>query len=582
VTEHADIIEDALDIAIPASDGLVLDDTRRLTGPGLLWDHPGAVLDVLFRDHAPDTVMANWHEEARRVMDAIGWSDQSITTRAYDGGVSLAISAPLDQLYSATFVAQTAWHFCAAKLLNVDTSGFDTMVADLTSVMAREANPRLINILQHAEARGVGFLVDDDTLSLGYGKNSQSWPVLDLPEPGTINWSGLADIPVAVITGTNGKTTTTRLACAIARAAGRTAGLTSTDMVSVGDDVLDRGDYSGPGGARLLLRDPRLEIGYLEVARGGILRRGLPLTHARAALVTNVAADHLGQYGINTVEDLATAKLAVHRALGAQGHLVLNADDPLIVAEAARINIDVTWFSLDPENPNITEARAANQPCGWLDNTTLILFDGAQGQTILDVADIPITMNGAARYNVRNALGAACLSQAMEIGIDAIRNGLRNFQNDPKDNPGRCNEFAVNGARVFVDFAHNPHSIEAVTSAMRAIPAKRRFVMLSHAGDRSDQDIAEVTASALAMQPDFLIASELSDHLRGRNEGDVTRLIVKAARAHGMTDDQVLHATSPADGAAQILTHLQDGDLALLLVLSERDAIFEMLERQAG
>ena len=579
MTDHADIIEDALDISIPSSDRLVLDDTRRLTGPGLLWDHPGAVLDVLFCDFKADSVMAVWHEQAPRVLDAIGWTDQSITSRAYEGGVSLAISAPMDQLYSATFAAQTAWHFCAAELLNVDAGDFDTMIADLTSVMAREANPRLIEIIKRAEALGIGFLADDDTLSLGYGKSSQSWPVLDLPEPETIDWSGLADIPVAVITGTNGKTTTTRLACAIAKAAGKIAGLTSTDMVSVGDDILDRGDYSGPGGARLLLRDPRLEIGYLEVARGGILRRGLPLTHARAALVTNVAADHLGQYGINTVEELATTKLAVHRALKDGGALVLNADDPLIVAEAANLSVDIVWFSLDPENPNITKARANNQPCGWLDDTSLMLFDGVQNQTILDVADIPITMNGAAGYNVRNALGAVCLSQAMGIGIEAIRTGLRNFQNDPKDNPGRCNEFAVKGARVFVDFAHNPHSIEAVTSAMHAIPAKRRFVMLSHAGDRSDQDIAEVTASALAMQPDVLVASELADHLRGRKEGEVTRLIVKAARAHGLTDDQVLHATSPADGAAQILAHLQEGDLALLLVLSERDAIFDMLEQ---
>ncbi|GJL96805.1 MAG: Mur ligase [Hyphobacterium sp.] len=581
MTEHADIIEEALEIRIPTSERLVLNDTRRLTGPGLLWDYPGAVLDVLFRDFDANIVISAWHGQARRVLDAIGWAEQRITSRAYEGGVSLAISAPMDQLYSATFAAQTAWHFCAARLLKVDAGDFDTMIADLTSLMTREANPRLLDLIKRAEAHGVGFLVDDDVFSLGYGKASSSWPVLDLPKPDAVNWSKLADIPVAMITGTNGKTTTTRLACAMARAAGKIAGLTSTDMVSVGDNILDRGDYSGPGGARLLLRDRRLEMAYLEVARGGILRRGLPLTHARAALVTNVAADHLGQFGINTVEELATTKLAVHRALGADGILVLNADDALVVAEAANLAVDIHWFSLDPENTNIARARAHNRPCGWLDGTTLMLFDGVQSQAILDVDEIPITMKGAARYNVRNALGAACLSQAMGVGIDAMRTGLRHFQNDPKDNPGRCNEFVVKGARVFVDFAHNPHSIEAVTSAMRAIPAKRRFVMLSHAGDRSDQDIVDVTASALAMNPDHLIASELSEHLRGRNEGDVTRLIIKVARSRGLNDDQILHASSPADGAAQILDRLQEGDLALLLVLSERDAIFEMLEKQA-
>lgn len=570
-------IEDALTIPFPSSKQLVLDDTRRLTGPNLLWAHPGAVMDVFYEGFDADRILALWQKNARRVLDAIGWENQIYIERRFDGGVNLALSAPMDQLYSAIFVGQTIWHFCAAELLEEAPGDFAVMIDDLKSIMAREANPRLIALIIAANDRQIDVLCDDDDLSLGHGKGSQTWPVTDLPNPDDVNWDGLFNIPVAMITGTNGKTTTTRLCSAIAKASGQTAGLTSTDFVQVGDDILDHGDYSGPGGARMLLRDPRLEIATLEVARGGILRRGLPLRRARVAVVTNVAADHLGQYGVNTVPELAEAKFAVHRTLADDGVLVLNADDPFVVAQAAKTPSAIWWFSLDPDTPQITKSCAAEIPCAWLDDDTLIFFDGTKKIEIENVSAIPITMGGAARYNILNALAAVCVSRAMCVEFDVIRTGLAEFQSNPKDNPGRCNEFEVNGARVFVDFAHNPHSISAVAQAMAAIPAKRRFVMLSHAGDRSDQDIQDVTATALSMNPDYLVATELPNYLRGRELGEIPSLIRDACIEQGIHSDRILTASSPSNAVRQILDMLKPGDLALLLVLSERDEIFEML-----
>jgi cyanophycin synthetase len=572
-------IEDALSIPIASADNLVLDDTRRLTGPNMLWEHPGAVMDVFYEGYADEKITELWQHYSRQVLDAVGWAEQKSIARCFDGGVNLAISAPMDQLYSAIFVAQTAWRFCAASLLGQPPGDFTAMVDDLKSVMAREANPALIDLIEAAYDHNVDVLTDDDDLSLGHGIGSAVWPVSDLPSVADVPWDRLHDIPVALITGTNGKTTTTRLCAAIAKAAGKVAGLTSTDFVRVGDDILDRGDYSGPGGARMLLRDPRLEMAYLEVARGGILRRGLPLRRARAAIVTNVAADHLGQYGVNTVADLAVAKFAVYRTLADDGVLVLNADDPYVVAEAARTPANICWFSLDPKSVQIMDAQSTSKPCAWLQDSTLCYFDGAKATNVIDVAAIPLTMGGAARYNVQNALGALCMSRAMGLSDKAICAGLSGFQNDPKDNPGRCNEFHVNGARVYVDFAHNPHSIAAVTGAMAAIPAKRRFITLSHAGDRSDQDIRDVTATALELKPDYVVAVELFDYLRGRKTGEITMLIADECIKHGMTPDQIIHASSPLDGTSKVLDKLQTGDLALLLVLSEREKIFEMLEQ---
>jgi len=576
--EVHNINKKTLNISIPSADNLILNDSRRLTGPGLLWEYPGAVLDVFFHDINAEQVIKVWNREARRVLNGIGWQNQRIIDRRFDGGVNLAISAPMDQLYSATFAVQTAWHFCASELLNKKSDNFEDMISSLQEIMVKESNPSLVTLMEAAAEHCVDVLSDDAELSLGHGKGSRTWPINDLPSPKDINWQALYDIPVALITGTNGKTTTARLCNAIGTASGLVAGLTSTEFVRVGDDILDHGDYSGPGGARMLLRDPRLEIAYLEVARGGILRRGLPLRRASAALVTNVAADHLGNYGINTVEDLALAKFSVHRTLADDGILVLNADDELVVAEASRIQTKLCWFSLNSNATQIISSKSEGISCAWLENSSLMYFDGKQTDLVINVQEIPLTMGGAAQYNVRNALGALCISRALGLSNDAIRMGLSQFNSNPKDNPGRCNEFSVNGARVFVDFAHNPHSISAVTEAMASIPAKKRFILMGIGGDRSDQAIRNSTQSALSLQPDYFVAVELPEYLRGRESGEVSQLIADQCRTHGLSQDQIITSDSPLTGVEVVLEKLQPGDLALLLILSDREQIFKMLE----
>ncbi len=560
---------------IASSAALRTGDCRRLTGPGLLWDRAGAVLEAEFLDFVPERVAALWQHHARRVLDGVGWGGEGCTERLYPGGIAVAVSAPLDQLYSATYVVQVAWAFVAADLLGAVRGDFAAMVADLCCVMAREADPALRALVAEAGARGLEVLADEDFVTLGHGCASQSWPAGALPA--VVAWEGLANLPLGLITGTNGKTTTTRLAMAMAREAGIVAGLTSTDMVRVGDAVLERGDFSGPSGARLLLRDQRLEMGFLELARGGILRRGLPVRQAMAAVVTNVASDHLGEYGITTVAELAAVKFAIRRGLRAGGVMILNADDAPVVAEAARLGLDACWFSLDAGAPQIVAARAAGQRCGYMEDGVMWLSDAAGAQRVIAVADVPISMGGAAGYNVANALAAMCLCDVLGVERAATGRALAAFRSDPKDNPGRCNEFAYNGARVFVDFAHNPHSIAAVTGALAAVPARRKFIMLAHAGDRSDADIRGLARGAVAFGPDYVMLAELSDYLRGREVGAVTAILRAECLALGVAPARILAAGSPADGAAQVLRLLQPGDLALLLVHSERAEIFAML-----
>jgi UDP-N-acetylmuramyl tripeptide synthase len=581
-------LEEALDIPQPASDTLYLEDSRRLTGPGLLWDKPGAIAEVVTKGIATDLVAATWSRQARSLLDALGWSGEDCISRAHEDGLNLAVSAPVDQLYSAIFVAEGAWHYTACELLGEAAVPLESLVADIQGVMRSEANPPLIALQRAAAEHGVDFISDDDELSLGHGCGSRTWPVDQLPAPGDVDWTALHDIPVAMITGTNGKSTCVRLAAAVAAAAGKVAGVTSTDFVRVGEEILDRGDYSGPGGARMLLRDPRTELAFLEVARGGILRRGLPLHRAQAALITNVAADHLGQYGINTVAALTEAKFSVFRTLAPGGVLVLNADDPGLVAQAHKLAAEVaeqgrtvSWFSLDPDNPRLVRAREEGRPCGWLEDGALVYFDGGEAQALIAARDVPVTLGGAARYNVQNALAVMCLGIAFGLPRESVRQGLAGFRSSPRDNPGRGNEFSVGGARVFVDFAHNPHSIAAVAQTMLALPAERRLLMLGHAGDRSDEDIRALTAGAFRLAPTHVIITEIPDYLRGRESGEISAIIRAECLRLGLREEQLSFSENPLAGARRALELLRPGDLVLLLVHSDRDAIIELLEERA-
>lgn len=575
-------IETYLEIPMPESDRLILEESRRITGPGMIWDRRGALLDIMVDGFEKATIVAAWEAEMQRVLDALGWADSRRISRIFENGVTVMISAPADLLYSAVFAIETAWHFTANALLGQEPGDFESMIADLETVIGMERNPALIALERAATERGVDFLSDDDHVSLGHGRGSEVWEVGALPDPDTVDWGALHNLPVALITGTNGKSTSVRLSAAIGEAAGLVAGSTSTDYVKLGDDVLDYGDYSGPGGARMLLRDKRLEIAFLETARGGILRRGLPLFQARAALVTNIANDHLGQYGVNTVEALAQAKFAVARAVSKNGVLVLNADDPLVVENGETFDQTKCWFALSPDNPKIVAARDKGAPCCWYAADTIHYFDGSDIALRIPVADIPITMGGAARFNVQNAMGAMGLAKAMGIDDAAIEKGLTGFTASPDDNPGRCNEFEVKGAQLFVDFAHNPHAIAAMSSLIENLSAKRTFLMICQAGDRSDAEVRELTEGAIGFGPDHVVIVELLDYLRGREPGEIPALIESACIANGIAKNRISHVGSSAEGAQHILGEIGEGDVALLLALADRDEVFELIRAAQG
>lgn len=571
-----------MEITFPDSSRLVVDGCRRLTGASLVWSETGAILDVLIEDMDQDAVLDCWYRQVNSVLAEVNWNHPELTHRRFENGFNLLLAAPIDQLYSAVMVLETGWYFCACELLGIEVEAPQVLLDDIREQIQSEKNNALTALEAAAMDHGVDLLFDDDIVSVGHGVGSASFTVDQIPAPGQVNWASIHDVPVALITGTNGKSTSVRLLDGIARSAGQQSGVTSTDFVRIGDDTLDRGDYSGPGGARLLLRDPRLEVAFLEIARGGILRRGLALRHARVALVTNVASDHLGQYGVNTLAALTETKFAVSKALAENGVLVVNADDAQIVDYLAHNpQQNLCWFSLDKSNPRIQRQMKNRGRCCFVDDGSIVNFDGDSLEQICNINDIPMTLNGVALHNVRNALGATGVASAMDYTAEQIGAGLCRFNSDERDNPGRLNHFQLaNGSRVIVDFAHNAHSVEAVTSTVGRMPARHKWALFGSAGDRSDDEIAAIARGVCAIEPDQVVIVEVEDYLRGRAPGEVSAIMKQACLQSGMAENKIHFAESPLAGVKLAIERMQADDLGMLLVLSERDQVIDYIKSQ--
>jgi cyanophycin synthetase len=431
--------------------------------------------------------------------------------------------------------------------------------------------------MHEAQKHGVSCIIDDDDVSLGMGKSSHTWPVRELPVLKGIPWQDYQDIPRAFITGTNGKSTSVRLASHIAKAAGYIAGVTSTDFIRVGDDIIDTGDYSGPGGARMLLRDSRTEIAFLEVARGGILRRGIPVDSIDVALITNVASDHLGQYGINTVEELAQTKFVVVKGLNAQGTLVLNADNELVIEQALMLDKKICWFSTHESNYLIQSQLTSGGAAVFIRDKHIVYALGNEEEVIASLDQVPMTLNGAAQHNVQNALGVVGLSKALSLPTEAIRTGLQDFGSNAEDNPGRGNIYEVNGIKVLVDFAHNEHSMRAVVKTINQLPAKRKIAMFSHAGDRSDQEICNLTDAVTTLDASLYVVTELEHYLRGREIGEVPKIVGDYLCQKPIDSEKIRYAADPLEGAKIAMDFAQPGDVVLLFVLADREHVHEYL-----
>jgi UDP-N-acetylmuramyl tripeptide synthase len=539
-------------------------DARRLTGPSLLLDMPGSILDVQCSAGDADRLIPAWTDNVARMLEELDWPSARFASLRLRGGVSLAFSAPIDALYAASEINEWAWAASAFELgASTERPDFDAAVAAINAAADDEANVELMWLVDQAREHGKTLLWDDDHVSIGLGCGSQTWSVRDIPD--APDWDALHDVPLGVVTGTNGKTTTVRLVSHILGAAGHRVGLSSTDWISVDGKVLDRGDWSGPGGARAVLRQQAVDAAILETARGGLLRRGLGVERADAALITNVTEDHLGDFGSQDLEELLAIKWIVSRAVNRSGQLILNADDALLRRRAKDYSGNVVWFSLDPENRTVAAHTAAGGLAFVLDGDELVKLDGKGRVSICRSHEIPITFGGAARHNVANALAAAALTWCMGTSLSDIQRGLTTMAQE--ENPGRCNLYEFDGRHVLVDFAHNPAAMAALFDIARAVPARRRVLCFGQAGDRTDALIRELARDAWAIGLDRVIVSELAHYHRGRERGDVFSLIREALLEAGADESQIAHFETELESFESAIEWAQPGDLIIMLAL---------------
>ena len=558
-----------------------LSDVRRLTGANLLMDHPGAAAELELPAEKVGLVVAIWRRQMRQLLDAVAWPSQIIAARAHGAGASVAISAPIDALYIACDMIEWAWAATLALLDEGAPQDLQSATAEFGRRIAADANPRLRELAEASKARGVTLLEDADALSLGLGIGTKCWPATALPNPDELNWDDIHDVPVALVTGTNGKSTTVRLTAAIGTAAGKTVGLSSSDWVRVGDEIIDEGDYSGPAGASLAVRDRRVEAAVLEVARGGLMRRGLAIPQATACLITNVAADHLGDYGITDLSGLADAKFLLAKAVKPEGRLVLNADDPLLVHRSAGFPGRITWYGLSFDKTALAGWVAAGGEAAFVADDHLVLARDGKTHPILPVEDFVPGLKGAARYNISNALAAIALASAMGFPVDAMTTALARFRNTPDENPGRGNMMRIGGVSILVDFAHNPHGLTAIVEAVEGVPANRRLFLLGQAGDRRDQDIRDLARIVWQARPDRIIVKELPTKLRGRELGEVPALIEDELRALAVPEGVTGRADTEIAAVRQALEWAEADDFLVLLLHADRPEALRLLKSMA-
>ena len=383
-------------------------------------------------------------------------------------------------------------------------------------------------------------------------------------------------IPIVAVTGTNGKSTTTRMIAHVLAHAGRQVGMTNSDGIFVRGELVEAGDWTGFGGAARVLSEPSLDVAVLETARGGILLRGIGYAANDVSVVTNVSADHLGLQGIDTLDELAEVKGTIVRITKRDGWAVLNADDPRVWAMRERARSGIYAFSLEGRGSAVDETldgggRAATLEKGWI----VLRRAGTRPRRVVDAAAVPATFAGRSRYNVANALAAAAACDALGLRPAEIARGLASFGRDREANPGRLNLFERRGILALVDFAHNEAGLVGLMEVARALAGRHRVrLAFGTAGDRTDEILHRL--GVVAGSADDLVIAEKKHYLRGRDLHEMNELLRAGAREGGHAGD-IPSAPTELAALQRLIANAKRGDVCVVMAHVERHELFDWL-----
>lgn len=385
-------------------------------------------------------------------------------------------------------------------------------------------------------------------------------------------------VPIVAVTGTNGKTTTSRMIAHIMKTAGKTVGLTTTDGIYIDGTQIMSGDMSGPTSARMVLKNPTIDYAVLETARGGILRSGLGYDRCNIAVVTNVSGDHLGLRGIDTVAGLARVKEVVPASVLRDGASVLNADNEWTVQMTRSARGEIIFFSLDDENPVILDHIRQRGRAVLLKQTPqgemITIYESRRETSLLLATQIPATLEGRVRVNIANAMAAAAAALADDVQLDFIRLGLRTFNSSFFQTPGRFNLLDVGGKRIVMDYCHNVAGLEAIADFVGRMDTERSVAVISMPGDRSDADM-KVFGELAGKSFDRIIIRE-DDNTRGRAPGEIAGILKEAAQRGGMPEETIEIILDEEEASRSAVDSAERGDLVVLLV-DKPAKVWEML-----
>jgi len=403
-----------------------------------------------------------------------------------------------------------------ARIIGLDICGIDIMAPDLSVPITENGGA----ILEVNAAPGFRMHLDPTE---GLPRNVAE-PVIDmLYPPGTS-----ARIPIIAISGTNGKTTTTRLIAHIVKQMGHKVGYTTTDGVYIQNQLMVKGDCTGPVSAEFVLKDPTVDFAVLECARGGLLRAGLGFHNCDVAVVTNVAADHLGLQGIDTIEKLARVKGVVPQTVFPEGYAILNADDDLVYAMREGLDCKVALFSLHEDNPRIKEHCAKGGLAAVYEHGYVTILKGGWKIRVEKVTNIPITFSGKAEFNISNVLGATLAAYVRDFKTEDIRLALQTFVPSPAMTPGRMNMFNFKNFTVMLDYAHNTHGIQAIGKYVQSVDAPLKVGIVAGVGDRRDEDIISLGEESAKIFDEIIIRQD--KNLRGRTEEEMIELMTRGIK----------------------------------------------------
>ncbi|HRE65207.1 MAG TPA: cyanophycin synthetase, partial [Ferruginibacter sp.] len=399
-----------------------------------------------------------------------------------------------------------------AKIIGLDICGIDIMGTDLRTPVSENGGA----ILEVNAAPGFRMHIDP---SEGLPRNVAE-PVVDMLFP-----KGSAGrIPIIAITGTNGKTTTTRITAHIAKSAGKKVGYTTSDGVYIQNQLMMKGDCTGPISSQFVLKDPTVDFAVLECARGGILKNGLAFQNCEVAIVTNVASDHMGLGGINTLEQMAMVKAVVPETVFPHGYSVLNADDDLVYAMKDSLKCNIALFSMDENNKRIKKHCEKGGLAAVFENGFISILKGTWKIRVINVKDVPVTFEGKAIHNIANCLPAVMASYLYrDISIEDIRSALMSFVPSASQTPGRLNFFNFKNFTILADFAHNPHGLQLLCEFVSKLDYPKRIGIISGTGDRRDEDIKELGAISAKYFDEIIIRCD--KNLRGRSADEIIDLL---------------------------------------------------------